>query len=199
MISKLDFMGALALRLFLVPIFLSAGLHKLHYFEATAGWFESLGMPLPALMTGLAIAAEIGGALALLVGFAVRLVSIPLIVTMLVAVVFVHWEHGWFAIAPSNPETNMAGLFAPLGFDAAEHSLQQSAEVGERVRRARDLLKENGNYRWLTEYGNYVVLNNGIEFAVTYLVMLLALLCSGGGRYVSVDYWLLRWWQRRSA
>lgn len=197
--NKLDFVGPLALRLFLVPVFLSAGLHKWHNFEATAGWFESLGMPLPAVMAGLAIAAEIGGALALLAGFAVRLACIPLSVTMLVAIAVVHWEHGWFAIAPSNPDTNMAGLFAPLGFDAAQQSLAQSAEVGERVRRARDLLKENGNYRWLTEYGNYVVLNNGIEFAVTYLVMLLALLCGGAGRYVSVDYWLRRWWMQRSS
>ena len=58
--------------------------------------------------------------------------------------------------------------------------------------RARDILREHGNYAWLTEKGNLVVLNNGIEFAVTYLVMLLALLFSGGGRYTSVDYYLSR-------
>jgi hypothetical protein len=37
------------------------------------------------------------------------------------------------------------------------------------------------------------IVNNGVEFAVTYLVMLLALIKMGGGRYVSVDYWLVRW------
>ena len=37
-----------------------------------------------------------------------------------------------------------------------------------------------------------MVLNNGIEFAVTYPVMLLSLLFTGGGRYVSVDYYLSR-------
>jgi len=40
------------------------------------------------------------------------------------------------------------------------------------------------------------VLNNGIEFAATYLVMLAALFFLGGGRYVSVDYWLARRFRR---
>jgi uncharacterized membrane protein YphA (DoxX/SURF4 family) len=35
-----------------------------------------------------------------------------------------------------------------------------------------------------------VVLNNGIEFAATYLVMLVALFFSGAGRWLSLDFWL---------
>ena len=31
---------------------------------------------------------------------------------------------------------------------------------------------------------------NGIEFAATYSLMLLSLLCFGGGRYLSLDYWV---------
>ena len=57
---------------------------------------------------------------------------------------------------------------------------------------AKSLLREHGNYSWLTETGNFVVLNNGIEFAATYFVMLLALLFIGGGRYVSLDHYLYR-------
>ena len=37
-----------------------------------------------------------------------------------------------------------------------------------------------------------MVLNNGIEFAATYFIMLLSLLFTGGGRYSSLDYWLAR-------
>ena len=37
-----------------------------------------------------------------------------------------------------------------------------------------------------------MVLNNGIEFATTYFVMLLALFYLGAGRWVSVDYWAWR-------
>jgi uncharacterized membrane protein YphA (DoxX/SURF4 family) len=65
-------------------------------------------------------------------------------------------------------------------------------EVAVRLGSARDILREHGNYAWLTEHGNFVVLNNGIEFAVTYLVMLFTLLFTGGGRYVSVDHFLSR-------
>ncbi len=59
-----------------------------------------------------------------------------------------------------------------------------------RLGAARELLQEHGNYSWLTEKGSFVILNNGIEFAVTYLIMLFSLLFTGGGRYVSADYYL---------
>ena len=45
---------------------------------------------------------------------------------------------------------------------------------------------------YITELGDPVMLNNGMEFAATYFVMLLVLLVYGGGRYVSLDYWLKR-------
>ena len=54
------------------------------------------------------------------------------------------------------------------------------------------ILMEHGNYDWLTEAGSFVVLNNGIEWAATYFVMLLALFALGSGKYVSLDYWLCR-------
>ena len=38
-----------------------------------------------------------------------------------------------------------------------------------------------------------MVLNNGIEFTVTYLIMLAVLFFYGGGRLVSLDYWLAKW------
>ncbi len=37
-----------------------------------------------------------------------------------------------------------------------------------------------------------MVLNNGVEFAATYFIMLLVLFFIGGGRYLSVDYWIAR-------
>ena len=70
--------------------------------------------------------------------------------------------------------------------------MDNSAEVGERLTAARQLLERHGNYRWLTERGSLVVLNNGIEFAATYLIMLLSLLFHGGGRWVSLDHWLVK-------
>ncbi|MEC7120893.1 MAG: DoxX family protein [Pseudomonadota bacterium] len=180
-LTPIDGLPALALRWYLVPVFWSAGMNKWHHFNDTVTWFGNpdwgLGLPLPWLMALLATAAEIGGAILLAFGLLTRWISIPLIVTMFVAIVTVHLPNGWQAIAdPSAP-------FATA----------QVLESAEKLERARSILQEHGNYDWLTASGSFAIINNGIEFAVTYLVMLLALLCLGGGRYVSMDDWIKRW------
>lgn len=172
-LAYLDGLAPLALRLYLVPVFWMAGTQKIAGMENTIEWFGNaeygLGLPFPALLAYLAAYTEAVGALLLLLGLATRWISIPLIITMLVAIFAVHWDSGWAAIADSS---------AP--------------EVAQRLGAARDLLREHGNYSWLTEKGSFVILNNGIEFGVTYLIMLLSLFFTGGGRYVSVDYYLGR-------
>lgn len=192
----IDFLGPLALRLYLAPIFIAVGLHKFMNIEDIASWFGNpdwgLGLPAPRLMAILAASTELFGGIALLLGIAVRWLAIPLMITMLVAIFAVHWDQGWFAVAPGNPETSTAKPLASLGIPAAKRSLENSEEVGDRVSAATSLMKKHGNYSWLTEKGNFVVLNNGIEFAVTYLIMLLMLFFTGAGKYLSVDYWIAR-------
>ena len=174
-----DFLAPLALRLYLVPVFWMAGSGKLNNMESTIAWFGNpdwgLGLPLPALLAWLATLTEAVGAILLLIGFGVRWISIPLMVTMLVAGLTVHWQNGWLAIATGS------GLFAT----------DRTVEAVERLDRAKSILQEHGNYGWLTEHGNFVVLNNGIEFAATYFIMLLALLYLGSGK-AGLDYWLNR-------
>jgi uncharacterized membrane protein YphA (DoxX/SURF4 family) len=41
-----------------------------------------------------------------------------------------------------------------------------------------------------------VILNNGIEFAATYFVMLLSLFFTGAGRFFSLDYWIYQVFRR---
>ncbi|WP_053980835.1 DoxX family protein [Marinagarivorans algicola] len=191
-----DFLAPLFLRLYLAPIFISAGFNKLNSFESTVEWFGNsdwgLGLPAPFLMAFLATATEIIGGFALLLGIATRWFAGPLMFTMIIAATTAHWSNGWYAIAPSSTQTSMSNVLAPIGFPGAEASLQNSEEVGARLGAAKGLLREHGNYEWLTETGNFVVLNNGIEFAVTYFIMLLALFFMGAGRYVSMDYWVRR-------
>ncbi len=179
--SIADFLAPLLLRLYLAPIFFVAGWNKFTSFDNTVAWFGNpdwgLGLPLPWLMAALATAAELGGSILLLFGFATRWISIPLMITMLVAMFAVHWKNGWLAIAD-----NTMFLFAT----------ERTEGAFTRLERAKSILREHGNYDWLTENGSYVVLNNGIEFAATYFVMLLALLYLGGGRYLSVDYWVAK-------
>jgi len=192
----LDFLGPLALRLYLAPIFIAVGLHKFMNIEDIASWFGNpdwgLGLPAPMLMAYLAASAELFGGIALLFGFAVRWFAIPLMATMLVATFAVHWDKGWFAVAPSNPETSTAKPLASLGIASAQESLENSKEVGKRLSAAKSLMKKHGNYDWLKEKGSFVVLNNGIEFAITYFIMLLVLFFIGAGKYFSIDYWLGR-------
>ena len=173
-----DWLGPLALRLYLAPVFWMAGTMKIDGWENTVAWFGNpdwgLGLPFPALMAFLATGTEVFGAIALLIGLGVRWMCIPLMVTMVVAAVTAHWQYGWLAIATGS------GMFAT----------ERSLGAIDRLDRAKSILKEHGNYDWLTENGNFVILNNGIEFAATYFIMLLVLFFIGGGRYVSLDYWI---------
>ena len=177
----IDFLGPLALRLYLAPIFWMAGTSKFSAFEDTAAWFGNpdwgLGLPFPTLMAFLAATTETLGAIMLLFGLGVRWISLPLMVTMLVAIFSVHWQHGWQAIADTKFCLFNCG-------DAQEAAL--------RLDKAKELLQQHGNYDWLTEQGSFVVLNNGIEFAATYFIMLLALFFIGAGKYMSLDYWIAR-------
>jgi uncharacterized membrane protein YphA (DoxX/SURF4 family) len=177
----LDFMAPLALRLYLAPIFWMAGTKKLADMESTIAWFGNpdwgLGLPFPTLLAWLAALTETGGAILLLLGLAVRWISIPLMVTMAVAALTVHWHNGWLAIA-----------------EGAESLFANERTIGaiERLDRAKSILSEHGNYDWLTENGSLVILNNGIEFAATYFLMLLCLFFIGAGKYLSLDHWLRR-------
>lgn len=179
-----DFLGPLALRLYLVPIFWMAGTKKLADMDSIIEWFGNpdwgLGLPYPEVMAWLAALSETGGAILLLIGLAVRWISVPLMITMVVAAVTVHWQNGWLAIAEGS------GPFAT----------ERTQGAIERLDRAKEILQAHGNYDWLTQNGSFVVLNNGIEFAATYFIMLLVLFFIGAGRFFSMDYWIRRAFMR---
>ena len=181
-----DFLGPLALRLYLVPVFWMAGSKKIANMDSTIEWFGNpdwgLGLPFPEFMAWSAALIEAGGAILLLTGLAVRWVSVPLMITMLVAIFAVHWQNGWLAIAEGS-----GSIFAT----------DKSIAAIERLDVAKAILQEHGNYSWLTEQSSIVMLNNGIEFAATYFTMLLILFFYGAGRYLSMDYWFKNWWQKQ--
>ena len=183
----LDFLAPLLLRLYLAPVLWMAGTNKFVNFTNTAEWFGNeewgLGFSLSYLLVFLVALIEVLGAVFLLLGFGVRLISIPLMIVMIVAAVTVHLQNGWLAIATGS------GIFAT----------DRTIGAIERLEQAKSILQQFGNYDWLTEHGSFVVLNNGIEFAATYFIMLFVLFFYGGGRYVSVDYWLARKYKNREA
>lgn len=175
-----DWLAPLLLRAYLAPIFWMAGWNKLMAFSSTVEWFGDkdwgLGLPFPTVMATLAMGTELLGAVLLALGLGVRWISLPLMATMLVAIGTVHLSNGWLAIAEG------MGPFAS----------ERTAAAVERLVKAKEILMEHGDYDWLTEHGSLVILNNGIEFAATYFVMLLVLFFGGAGRYVSLDDWLGR-------
>lgn len=181
-INVTDFIAPLLLRLYLVPVFWMAGTMKLGSMESTIEWFGNpdwgLGLPLPFLMAWIATLTEVIGAVCLFFGFATRWISIPLIITMVVAAVTVHLPNGWLAIAEGG------GLFAT----------ERTMGAIQRLDRAKEILQDNANYSWLTENGSLVILNNGIEFAATYTIMLVALLYVGAGK-LSIDHLIAKRFQ----
>ena len=181
-VQVMDGIAPLLLRIYMAPIFIKAGYGKLASFEDTAAWMGNpdwgLGLPFPELMAALAGGTEFFGGWLILLGLATRLVAIPMMFTMIVAAVTVHWQFGWHAL----PEET---LTVPW-----EWRTDLIAEANERKDAARSLLREYGNYDWLTETGGITVLKNGIEFTATYFIMLLVLFFTGGGRYTSLDHFI---------
>lgn len=209
--SYLDGITALLIRLYLAPVFIMAGYNKLQFTDPDVSgisqifannnvvqWFGNaewgLGLPFPELLANLAAWSEFFGGWLLLVGLLTRLVSIPLIITMIVAATTVHADNGWFAITPTNSATSAANVAAWLGVDSAQASLANSDAAAVKIERMREILAENGNTEWLYEQGDIVILNNGIEFASTYFILLLALFLIGAGRFTSVDHYLYNYW-----
>ena len=202
-----DGIPALLIRLYLAPVFIIAGYSKLQLGNPDVtglaslaadpnivAWFGNpdwgLGLPMPTLLANLAAWTEFLGGWLLVVGLLTRLISIPLMFTMIVAATTVHLEHGWFAVTPTNPDTSPAKVLSWLGSESAKASLENSQDTGRKLEVMRSLLEENGNTNWLYSNGNIVVLNNGIEFSTTYFIMLLALFFIGAGRFTSADYYI---------
>jgi uncharacterized membrane protein YphA (DoxX/SURF4 family) len=176
--KRFDFLALLSVRLYLLPV-LYVGAHaKIKGFDGVVEWFGSpasqggLDLPMPYLMALLATGTEAAGFVCIALGLLTRVISIPLVILMTVAGLSVHWSHGWAAIAGKTAEASMRldGLMAWLAQEFP------------------------GRFNYVTELGDPVALNNGIEFTVTYAIMVLVLFFFGGGRYVSLDYWIGKIW-----
>lgn len=87
----------LGIRLALAFTFWDTGKKKCEDIPAITEWFQNLEIPAPALNAYMATYTELIGAILLVLGLGTRLISIPLIITMLVAIKTVHWENGFAA------------------------------------------------------------------------------------------------------
>ena len=120
----------LAGRILLASLFVPAGFGKIGGFAGTVGYIASVGLPLPQLGAALAIVAELGLGLLLLVGYRTRLAALSLAAFTIVAGIFFH--NYWAAPADQvmmqqiNFFKNLAisgGLLAFAAFGAGGWSL----------------------------------------------------------------------------
>jgi putative oxidoreductase len=96
-IDKLRDLPLLAMRLILAYGFYQPAMHKWQDINAIAQWFATMGIPAPHLQAYLAATTEIAGVILLTLGLGTRFITIPLMITMLVAIKTVHWSNGFNA------------------------------------------------------------------------------------------------------
>jgi len=77
--------------------FYEPAMKKWQGIDNVAGWFGSMGIPFPTLNAYMAATTETFGVILLTLGLFTRLISVPLIVVMLVAIFLVHFQHGFSA------------------------------------------------------------------------------------------------------
>ncbi len=87
----------LLVRLTLAYGFYGPAMMKLKNVQGIADWFASMHYIFPKLNAYLATITETSGVILLTLGFLTRFISIPLIITMLVAIFTVHLSHGFQA------------------------------------------------------------------------------------------------------
>jgi putative oxidoreductase len=88
-------LGLLFLRLVLAYGFYGPAMMKLKSFKNTVGFFDGIGIPAPEINAVLATLTETLGFVLLFLGLGIRIITFPLMITMLVAIFFVHWKNGY--------------------------------------------------------------------------------------------------------
>lgn len=85
-LQKLNWLPVLLARISMGSIFILSGWGKLHNLPKVTEFFTELGIPFPGFNAGLVGFTEFGCGILILIGLLTRLASIPLIVTMTVAI-----------------------------------------------------------------------------------------------------------------
>jgi len=84
-------------RLVIAYGFFEPAIQKWSDIRSIADWFASMSIPFPLVNAYLAAGTEMLGVVLLSLGLFTRIISIPLIIVMLVAIFTVHYSHGFSA------------------------------------------------------------------------------------------------------
>jgi putative oxidoreductase len=98
MLSSFQDLSLLMVRLMLAYGFFKPALKKINNFDNIVVWFDTgLHLPFPWLMALLATVTEALIVVFMVLGFKSRLIAVPGMITMLVAIFLVHWNLGFSA------------------------------------------------------------------------------------------------------
>jgi len=96
-VSNVKSFSLLIARLIIAYGFYEPAMNKWADINSVADWFGSMGIPFPTLNAYMAASTEIVGVVLLTIGLLTRLISVPLIVIMIVAITTVHMANGFSA------------------------------------------------------------------------------------------------------
>jgi len=106
LVGNVKSLSLLLVRLVLGYSFYEPAMMKWADISSTAMWFESMGIPLPTLNAYMAASTELLGVVLLTLGLMTRVISIPLIIIMFVAIATVHGENGFAMIQAGSEVVN---------------------------------------------------------------------------------------------
>lgn len=125
--------AALIGRILLSILFIESGFGKIGGFEGVAGYIGSRGLPFPQLLAAIAIVIELGGGLAVLIGWKTRWVALMLIVFMIVITPIFHNFWSAPAAAAAAQQINfmknvsiLGGIFLLLAFGPGRYSADRA-------------------------------------------------------------------------
>ncbi|HZJ52929.1 MAG TPA: DoxX family protein [Myxococcaceae bacterium] len=85
-LDRFSWLGPFAVRLSLGAVFLGTGWGKLHNLEQVTRFFTELGIPFPAAQAVMVSGVELVGGMLILLGLFTRVAALPLMATMVVAI-----------------------------------------------------------------------------------------------------------------
>jgi putative oxidoreductase len=125
--------AALVGRILLAVMFVVAGFGKVTGYDGTAGYMASAGLPMVAVLLPLAILVELGGGIALIIGWKARWVALTLAVfTLLASLAF----HNFWTMSGDAQMTNslfflknvavIGGMLMVFAFGPGKYSVDRS-------------------------------------------------------------------------
>ncbi|MEX0986908.1 MAG: DoxX family protein [Bacteroidales bacterium] len=124
-VSNWNDLPLLFFRIILVIAFFNPALMKLTGLQGTADWFGSMNFPVPFILALLVMLTEVLGVVLLALGLGTRIIAIPMMFVMFIAIITVHWGNG-FAAADNGYEILLyyfLMLFALMVYGSGKYSV----------------------------------------------------------------------------